>query len=206
MSSTYDRLAKWYDLLAWPEQPIRRHIIALVAPQPGERIAFLGCGTGHEVVMAVPRIGVTGICAGLDLSEAMCRRARRRLEDKGLLARTVIIQGDAQYPPLASGIWDAILMVFTLEILNQEEAERVLQASRALLRPQGRLGIAALVWRPKNKMAKTYLRLYQRWPQWIDCRPINLREIIERAGFEVQTYHERSLGGLPIGLLLATRP
>jgi trans-aconitate methyltransferase len=53
-----------------------RDLLDLLAPQSGERILDLGCGTGHVTAEIADAVGAAGEVVGIDASPAMVQRAR----------------------------------------------------------------------------------------------------------------------------------
>lgn len=94
----------------------------------------LGCGDGrHSLELARRGYRVTG----LDLSEDLLERARRRAAEEGL--DITFIQGDMRDPPGISA-FDLVVNFFTSFGYFQEDGEnaRVLEAIAQSLRPGGR--------------------------------------------------------------------
>jgi len=58
-----------------------RDLLALLDPQPGERILDLGCGTGHVTADIAEAVGTAGDVVGIDASPAMVERAREAHPD-----------------------------------------------------------------------------------------------------------------------------
>jgi hypothetical protein len=54
------------------------------------------------------------------------------------------------------------------------------------------------------------LRLYEwahsRFPAAVDCRPIEVRALVEQAGLMVKTHEESSTWGLPVDIIVAVNP
>jgi len=78
---------KWVALQALIDDQIRplgELAIERAAPQPGERVADVGCGCGDSTLELARRVGPDGSVLGLDLSAPMLERARQRAHDRGL--------------------------------------------------------------------------------------------------------------------------
>lgn len=94
--AAYDRLSRWYDLLAnWGEARLRDLGLEMLDAQDGENILETGFGTGHGLVALARSVGRSGQVAGIDLSPGMVRMARARLAAAGLDGRASLRQGDA---------------------------------------------------------------------------------------------------------------
>ncbi len=101
---------------------------------PSCEVLDLGCGDGrHSLELARRGFRVTG----LDLSEELLERARRRTADEGL--DITFIQGDMRDPPEVRA-YDLVVNFFTSFGYFREDSEntRVLEAISRALRPGGR--------------------------------------------------------------------
>ena len=61
--------------------PWGEELIALAAPQPGEHVLDLACGTGAVTRIAAARVGESGHCVGFDSDPAMLAVAARICPD-----------------------------------------------------------------------------------------------------------------------------
>ena len=132
--SMFDGIARVYDpmnrmLTAGLDGRWRRRTAAAVV-RAGDRVLDACCGTG-DLALADERAG--GTVTGLDFSEPMLERARRK--------STSIewIQGDALALPFEDGSFDAVTVGFGVR--NVTDVERGLGELRRVLRPGGRVGI-----------------------------------------------------------------
>jgi demethylmenaquinone methyltransferase/2-methoxy-6-polyprenyl-1,4-benzoquinol methylase len=201
-SPIYDRLSRWYDLVTGPfERRYRQAGLQQLSPQPGEAILELGFGTGHGLLALAQAVGSAGRVCGVDLSVGMCCVARGRLRRAHPAGRLALIRGDALRLPFRAGTFDALFMSFTLEIFSTQEIPRVLCECRRVLRPGGRLGVVAMAQpaRP-SATARLYTWLHQRFPRYLDCRPIALQEYLATAGWEVRSTLDLAMVGLPVAV------
>ena len=128
--SAVDWDASRYDRVSDPQVAWGRRVISRLAPQPGERILDLGCGTGRltvEVAGYVPG----GLVVGLDVSEPMLRVAAQA--PRGPAVHWV--RGDGARLPF-QGAFDAVFSTATLHwIANHAQT---FQTVFGALRPGGR--------------------------------------------------------------------
>lgn len=104
-----------------------------VAPNPGMRLADIGCGPGslpREVLAIEPKASVYGI----DPDRDMLSSARERTD-----GRPVYTLGFAQALPFADESIDVVTMTLLLHHLTRPNKERALAEARRVLRPGGRL-------------------------------------------------------------------
>jgi len=124
----YNRISKFYDLLAYPsEAPVRRIALARLASRSGEKILEIGFGTGHCLTEIAKVVGVTGKVYGVDLSEEMMKRGKKLLEKQNLAKRAELVCSDAIDLPYQDNFLDAVFMSFTLELFDTPEIPKVLQ-------------------------------------------------------------------------------
>jgi demethylmenaquinone methyltransferase / 2-methoxy-6-polyprenyl-1,4-benzoquinol methylase len=195
----FDRIAPVYDAMnhamtagldrRWRAETAR----AVVSP--GDRVLDSCCGTG-DLAIACLRAG--GRVTGLDFSERMLDRARRKSDE------VEWVEGDALALPFAEGSFDAATVGFGVR--NLEDLGKGLGELRRVLRPGGRLAILEIttprgLLRPFYKLwfeglvplagkllpggsAYTYLPAsVRRFPEAKE-----LAELMDSAGFEQVRY------------------
>ncbi|MDH3539250.1 MAG: nitroreductase family deazaflavin-dependent oxidoreductase [Acidimicrobiia bacterium] len=205
--ATYDRIARYYEPLeGYWERPARRQGIAALGPLPGERILEIGSGPGSALAELARDVHPGGQVVGLDLSSAMCRAARRRLEAIDALGPAAVTQGDAAALPFATNAFDACFMSFTLELFDTPLIPVVLAEVHRVVRPGGRVAVVALSGvGPDTWMRRAYGWGHVKLPRLLDCRPIHTEASLGEAGFAVVTSARRKLWGLPIDVVVAAR-
>jgi demethylmenaquinone methyltransferase/2-methoxy-6-polyprenyl-1,4-benzoquinol methylase len=211
----FDRIAPVYDLMnrvmtAGLDGRWRRLAVKEVV-WPGDRVLDVCCGTGDFAIEAERR---GGRVVGLDFSERMLERARRK---SGTIEW---VQGDALALPFAHGEFDAVTVGFGVRNLDDldvglREMARVLRPGgriavleitrpRGLLRPFFRIWLDVLIplagrFLPGGK-AYTYLPAsVRRFPG-----PEDLSRLLDAGGF--RDVHYRLLGGGSVALHMGTRP
>lgn len=127
----YDLWSETYDSTPNPVVAMdSRHTIKLLAPASGELILDAGCGTGRNLR---PLLLAGSAVVGIDLSYAMLRVARRRVE--GAPVALADLEGGL---PFASGAFDAVLCALIGEHLSDlrgvfDEFYRVLKHGGRLI-------------------------------------------------------------------------
>jgi demethylmenaquinone methyltransferase/2-methoxy-6-polyprenyl-1,4-benzoquinol methylase len=211
----FDRIAPVYDAMnhvmtggldrRWRRLAVREVV------WPGDRVLDACCGTGDLAVEAERR---GGRVVGLDFSERMLERARRK---SGAIEW---VRGDALALPFADGEFDAATVGFGVR--NLDDLERGLRELARVLRPGGRLAVLEIT-RPHGVLepffrlwfdilvplagrvlpggeAYTYLPAsVRRFPG-----PEDLVVLLERAGFA--DIHHRLLAGGIVALHTGVRP
>ncbi len=203
--ANYDRLSRWYDIIAGSTEKKYRDIgLQKLAARPGERILEIGFGTGHCMLALAQAVGETGNVSGIDLSEGMLTIARERLRQAGLLDRVDLRVGDAAALPFAAGEFDGVFMSFTLELFDSPEIPIVLDQCYRVLRPGGRLSVVSMV-KKAGTAVKIYEWFHEKMPVAVDCRPIYAQTDLTTAGFNIQDVAALSMWGLPVEIILAQK-
>src|SRR5205823_2196120 len=112
--------------------------------RPGDRVLDACCGTG-DLAIASRRMG--GQVTGLDFSEPMLERARRKAPELEWA------RGDLLELPFGAAAFDAATVGFGVR--NVDDLQRALSELRRVLRPGGRLGILEIT-RPQGPLAPFY--------------------------------------------------
>jgi demethylmenaquinone methyltransferase / 2-methoxy-6-polyprenyl-1,4-benzoquinol methylase len=144
----FDRIAPVYDAMnrtmtAGLDRRWRR-IAAESVVRPGDLVLDACCGTGD---LAIADVRVGGRVTGLDFSERMLDRARRKAPELDW------VTGDVLALPFPDGSFDAATVGFGIR--NVEDLERALAELRRVLRGGGRLGILEIT-RPRGLLAPFY--------------------------------------------------
>ncbi|MGZ8794577.1 MAG: ubiquinone/menaquinone biosynthesis methyltransferase, partial [Gaiellaceae bacterium] len=121
-----------------------RRLTVEAAVRPGDAVLDACCGTG-DLAIAAARAG--GRVTGLDFSEPMLERARRKAPELEW------IRGDLLALPFGDESFDAATVGFGAR--NVDDLERALSELRRVLGPGGRLGILEIT-RPRGPLAPFY--------------------------------------------------
>jgi ubiquinone/menaquinone biosynthesis C-methylase UbiE len=122
----------------------------------GMRVLDAGCGPGRLTVSAAERVGPAGEVVALDVQEAMLRRVRAAVAERGL-ANVRTVQGSLESAMLGARDFDRALLVTVLgEVPDREGAMRALYAA---LRPGGLLSVTEMLPDPHYQGRRTVHRL-----------------------------------------------
>ena len=151
----FDRIAPVYDVMnrvmtAGLDQRWRRATVR-EAVRPGDRVLDACCGTGDLAVVA--REAGAGSVVGVDFSERMLERARRKAPDLEW------VQADVLALPFEDGSFDSAVVGFGVR--NVEDLEAGIRELRRVLRPGGRLGILEIT-KPRGPLAPFYRLWFDR--------------------------------------------
>jgi ubiquinone/menaquinone biosynthesis C-methylase UbiE len=205
--ATYDRMSRFYGLLTGgSEKKFVEAGLAMLDPRRGERVLEVGFGTGDALVSLAQGVGSTGRVAGIDISSGMLKVARAKLEKSGLAGRVELETGDAASLPYEEESFDAILMTFSLDLIDTPEIPVVLEECFRVLDGGGRICVVSVSNMGKHGvMMRMYLWAHEHMPKVVDCRPIYTRRSLENVGFEVVEERKMSMWGLPVEIVLAEK-
>lgn len=159
-----------------------RELIELLAPQKGERILDLGCGTGH----LTQQIALTGAeVTGLDISPAMIEQARKNYPD------LEFFQADAAAFESARP-FDAVFSNAALHWMTKPEA--VVECVAHALQPGGRFAaefggkgnIAALRNAIRQALRAPGIARNEEWNPWYYPSIGEYASLLERHGLAVR--------------------
>jgi len=147
----FDRIAPVYDAMnrvftmgldgRW------RRLAAAAVVTPGDRVLDAACGTGD---LAIAARDAGGKVTGLDFSERMLERARRKSD------QIEWVQGDALALPFGSASFDAATIGFGIR--NVDDLDAGLRELARVLRPGGRLAVLEIT-RPRGVL-RPFFRLW----------------------------------------------
>ena len=137
----WDEYAPFYDwenarTLGRRDVPFWRN----VAHGAGGTALELGCGTGR-IAMPLGRAGVSLV--GIDRSDAMLARARRRIRRARLGGRVSIVRGDIRALPFPSSTFSLVIAPYGVlqSLLRERDLSATLRAVHGVLRPGCTFGV-----------------------------------------------------------------
>jgi len=114
-----------------------------IGPIPAGAIVIdIGCGAGTDLLLAARRVGATGVAIGVDMTEAMRRRATQGASASGL-DNVDVRSGDATRLPVDDRSIDAVISNGVLNLVP-EKVLAIAEIAR-VLKPGGRVQIADII-------------------------------------------------------------
>ncbi len=204
----YDRISHAYDLIAdGGEHVAREKGLELMDVQPGESVLEIGYGTGHSLVTLAQSVGEPGSVTGIDISPGMRDVAMERLKQAGCEGRVELLVQAAPPLPFSDHSFDVVTMSFTLELFPLDAIPELLAECKRVLKPSGRIGVVSMATvdggDTKSVLERTYIWMHTHFPHIVDCQPIPLERLLQKAGFTL-TKHERiDLFTMPVAMVVA---
>ena len=126
-----------YELTADELMPFAEIVVAEAAPEPGERVLDLGCGTGNAAALAV-ETGAQVI--GIDPAQRLVGVARERVPDADFVI------GGAEDLPFDDASFDCVVSIFA--VIFATDVERAMAELVRVMKPDARAFITS--WVPKG--------------------------------------------------------
>ncbi|MDX6729993.1 MAG: hypothetical protein QOK49_4798 [Baekduia sp.] len=150
----YGAMADNYELRTVSGDQWRRQLVTSLAPQPGEVVLDVGCGTGRNFEHIQQRIGPSGRLIGIEQSPEMLGQARALVERSGWTNVDLVCAG-AEEAPIPATV-DAALFCAVHDVMRSPAAlVNVLQH----VREGGRIVAGGAKWAPWRQSGAISLNL-----------------------------------------------
>jgi demethylmenaquinone methyltransferase/2-methoxy-6-polyprenyl-1,4-benzoquinol methylase len=214
VAGVFDSVAMRYDLMndlmsAGLHRMWKRFAVAQSFVRPGDRVLDIAGGTADLARQFARRVGTGGAVVLTDINAAMLRIGRDRLLDEGTIVP--VAQCDAEKLPFSADSFDCACVAFGLR--NMTHKELALTEMLRVLKPGGRLLILEFShpWKPLQPLYDAYsfqvlprlgklvvgdAESYRYLAESIRLHPDqeNLKQMMERAGFQRVEYFNLSAG------------
>ena len=118
VEKNYDKLAKRYDFWtnlvfgrALGVEKYRAQAIDTLGDMNGKTVLDLGCGTGRNFPILVPRVGASGQIIAVDYSQGMLDKANDKIADKSW-TNVSLVRDDAASLEKVAGPVDASVSIW----------------------------------------------------------------------------------------------
>jgi SAM-dependent methyltransferase len=118
---------------------VTKALLDLAAPQPGERVLDIGCGSGTMVLEVAARVGPHGYVLGADIADYSVARARERIAAAGVQHADAIV-ADVSVQPFEPDSFDLSFSRFGVMFFSDSAA--AFANVRRAMKPDGRVALA----------------------------------------------------------------
>jgi ubiquinone/menaquinone biosynthesis C-methylase UbiE len=208
---TYDLWSWGYDFIAGPfEQPANRIGLERAAIQPHDKVLEVAVGTGAVLLNIMKQVDPENVVSGVDLSPKMLAKTRRRLQRAGY-TNVALCEADARQLPFSDNTFDVLFNSYMLDLISLADLPVVLGEFQRVLKPGGRLVLVSfskLDPSDRTWWERIYQRMPNRWASYLmgGCRPVLMRQLVEKAGFAEVNREFRSTMFLPTEIVTAVKP
>jgi ubiquinone/menaquinone biosynthesis C-methylase UbiE len=202
VSASYSKVARFYGLWSLlTESKAARRVLTLADIQDGESVIEVAVGTGIMFADVVRR-NPHGVNEGVDLTSAMLEVAARHVSDVPEVQLN-LVQASAYDLPYAADTFDVLLNNYMLDMLPEEDFVTVLVEFRRVIKPDGRVVIAAFGFGSRFYHSFWYW-LARHFPALLTgCRPVSLQHSLTAAGFRIVRKEQVSQNTFPSTILSA---
>ena len=135
---SWARFYDWLDLLTFGSQKkLLRSVVRAAAPEAGEAVLDVGCGTGTLALLLAEAVGADGRVEGIDASPEMIAEARKKIAKNK--ARANVQVALIEDIPFADGEFDVATSTYVFHHLPDDLRRSGLAEIRRVLKPGGRL-------------------------------------------------------------------
>ncbi len=187
----YAALARVYDgFFDWALRPGRREAVVSLPLRPGDRVLEVGVGTGLSLPVYPRECKVTGV----DISEAMLERARRRLKQLGRVDGVELLRMDAHRLEFEDEQFDHVLAPYVISVVA--DPARVMQEMRRVCRQGGTLSVVnhfGSSWKPLAWAGRQLTPL----TRWVGFRlGVPIETVTSTPGLELLSVRRVNLCGM----------
>src|ERR1700736_3926688 len=118
---------------------LTKTLLDMAAPQPGEHVLDIGCGSGTTVLELAARVGPGGHVLGADVSDQSVARARQRIAAAGLRHAEVTV-ADVSPHPFKQNSFELAFSRFGVMFFSDPRA--AFANVRRAMKPGGRVAVA----------------------------------------------------------------
>lgn len=177
----YDRIGSRYDWFEFYEARAKEYALGALRISPGLHVLSVGVGTGKEHKKILSGITPGGVAFGLDISPVMLYLTKER-------TASPVCQADARQLPFAEESFDRLYASYVLDLLPVPDLMDLVMHFKRVLKPSGRMVIIALtegVDAASRALVATWKGIFALNPALCGgCRPLELLELVQQAGFK----------------------
>lgn len=181
LKEAYRRYSRYYDLVFGAVfHPGRKSAVENLNCCPGDRILEVGVGTGLSLNMYPSHVRVTGI----DISDDMLARARKKVQDENLRQVESLVAMDAQEMDFDDNTFDKVVAMYVASVVP--DMEKMMSEIRRVCKPGG-----CIIFLNHFENEIPLIRRAEAWIQpfakYLGFHPdFPMPEFLQRTGFQVK--------------------
>lgn len=202
IEKAYSKVAWFYN--AWStltESKALKKALEFASVKNGELVLEIAVGTGklfEEIVKLNPR----GRNEGLDISEPMLKKARKRLKE---YEHFNLVYGDASRLPYDDDTFDVLINNYMLDLLPEKDHKLLLNEFRRVLKPGGRMILTTMTF-GRTPASRIWDALSRNFPSlFTNCRPLNLETKVKENNFRIKKVEYISQNTFPSLVIYAVK-
>lgn len=186
IGSVYDRVAWIYDVWAHlTESRARARALELASIRNGEDILEVAVGTGVAFCAMAER-NPGGSNTGIDISEGMLNKAKKRLENLSHDNYSLKL-GSAFELDISDNSMDLLMNNYMFDLVRFDEMERVIAEFKRVLRKGGKLVLVNMTV-GERLGSGIYSAIYRLSPRTMGgCRGVRMSGRLQQNGFYLET-------------------
>lgn len=200
---SYKKVVWFYNIWSWlTESKAAKKVIELAEIEDRKRILEVACGTGFVFEQIVHR-NPNGENIGIDLSPDMLDKARKRLKKES--DNFELKEGNALNLKFDDNAFDILINNFMVDLMPQEDFDRIAQEFRRVLKPKGVLVISTFSF-GKKRVNRIWLWVAKHFPNLLTgCRPVSFKDNLIKARFSIEQNIEISQNTFPSEVIKAIK-
>jgi ubiquinone/menaquinone biosynthesis C-methylase UbiE len=202
--SSYKKVVWFYNFWSWlTESKAAKYVIEFADIKNKETVLEIACGTGVVFEKLVKR-NPEGKTVGIDLSPDMLSKAKGRLK-KYANANYELKEGDVLAFDFEDNYFDTVVNNFMVDLMPANTFDRIAEEFYRVTKPNGKVVLSTFSF-GKKKINKFWFWVAKKFPDLLTgCRPVSFKEILIRAGFEIEKSLEISQNTFPSEVIKARK-
>ena len=179
-----------------------KKVLELAHINDGKKILDVACGTGAMLKKIVEQ-NPNGKNVGIDLSPDMINKANGKLKKTG--RHFELHEGNALHLDFADNTFDTLINSYMVDLLPEKYFDRIASEFYRVLQPGGEVVISTFSFGTRG-IHKFWYWVAKQFPKLLTgCRPVQFKQNIVNAGFEIENEIEISQNTFPSQIIKARK-
>ncbi len=178
-------------------------VLKLANIKNGNKVLDVACGTG-EMLKKIIKQNPDGKNVGIDLSPDMLKKAAKKLEKYGN-KNFELHEGNALHLNFPDNNFDLLINSYMVDLLPVVYFDKIASEFYRVLKNNGNVVISTFSFGTKN-IHKFWYWVAKRFPKLLTgCRPVQFKQNLINAGFEIESEFEISQNSFPSQIIKARK-